>query len=100
MEMGDDQAVHRSIKACQQLLPAGADAIVRKAGVDDHPAGAITQQPEIYVIQLKRQGHPQPENTGRDFNRFTGKRRTGMRVMEIHKGVPKDGLANYHTEAD
>ena len=72
----DRQALHG---ACKHLAPGLLRAWVGHAAVHCGPAMAsalfgffrIFQQLEVDVVQGKRQGHPDPENTGRNLKRLT-----------------------------
>src|SRR5205085_11728555 len=65
-------------------LPQSAGLIVGDAAVDDRRTAAVLEQPEVDMVQLKRQRHRQPTHAGRDFHRRAGRR-------NIWKGIPKTG---------
>jgi hypothetical protein len=62
MKVGHDQALHRAIQLLDDLRPGYAHGIIGKTGINDDPAITIAQQPQIDVVELKRQRHAQPEN--------------------------------------
>jgi hypothetical protein len=61
---------HRGGEMLFPDVPGGFDAVAR---VDDAPAVAVFQQPEVDVIQRKRQRHAQPVNAGCDFDGGAGR---------------------------
>ena len=67
--MGDDDAQDASTtrrfgQPLKNAFPAGLDLGQRKPGVDDRPAGSaiglVGQQPQVDVVERKRQRHAQP----------------------------------------
>ena len=84
VKMGNNQAFDRAIEDINDFCPGFTHGIVRETGINNHPAITITQQPQIDVIELKRQRHTHPENTGSDFYQRAVFRRVGMRVMQRH----------------
>jgi hypothetical protein len=57
--------------------PALLDRIEREAGIDDRPAGAILEQPEVDVVEREGQRHPQPVDPGRNGEDLAGGGRAG-----------------------
>ena len=88
MHVRHDHAQHRQAVELvrEDLVPCGARRVVGDATVDDGPAFApvlpVAQQPEVDVVELKWQGHAQPEDTGRNFDPFADCRRMGTRKMQ------------------
>jgi hypothetical protein len=62
--MGHDAA--RQAPPRQHRLPGVLDRVLRKAGIDRGVAVAVGQQPEVDVVQRKRQRHAQPFDAGGD----------------------------------
>jgi len=62
MEMGDDEAGDGlALEArLKDLTPQGLDLVGRNAGVDHRPAFVAFDQPEIDVVELEGQRHPDP----------------------------------------
>src|SRR5439155_19202914 len=71
-------------------LPQRARGVVPDAAVDECPARASVQfvfeQPEVDVIERKRQRHAQPVHAGRDLQGLAGRRRRGVRILEDRFG--------------
>src|SRR5437868_10737694 len=65
-------------------FPQSAGLAVGDAAVDDRRTAAVLEQPEVDMVQLKRQRHRQPTHARRDFHRRAGRR-------NIWKGIPKTG---------
>jgi hypothetical protein len=88
MKMGDDHALDRLADQllCKDLLPAAARFIGGKTAIDDGPAVTVFQQPQVDVIEHKRQRHAQPPHAGRDVDNRAGRRRFGERVMHLRRG--------------
>jgi hypothetical protein len=90
VEMGDDDArdapaTRRRRQPRQDLLPAVLDRIQREAGVDDHPAVVVLEQPEVDVVEREGQRHPQPVDTGRNLESLAGSGRGGKRIIGQHR---------------
>ena len=90
VHMGDDDTQNRQVfkRRGKNLFPLLARLGAIDAAVDDRPALAylamqiglaITQQPEVDVIEGKRQGHADPLDAGCDFQSLG---RTGQGVAE------------------
>ncbi len=58
-DVGGRITAHRPGKS---VLPDSAALLCVDAGIDDDSTGTISKQPQVNVIQSKRQRHPQPEN--------------------------------------
>ena len=54
----------------------------RVAGVDDRPAGAVFEQPQIDVVEREGQRHAQPVHAGGDRQRLARPRRRRNRKMQ------------------
>src|SRR5262249_38674581 len=48
----------------EDALPERARVVAAYAGVDDGPARAVVEQPQVDVVELKRQRHAQPVDSG------------------------------------
>ena len=80
----DGQAFHG---ACKNLFPCGLGAIVGHAAIDCGPAMAnaacglfgIFEQPQVDVVERKRQLHPNPQNAWRHSQ---GLAQCGQRVTQ------------------
>ena len=73
MHMGDNHLMDRlaAHKAVKQLFPMGARAVHINTCIDNHPAIAIAQQPDIDVVQRIGQIHTRPKNAISHLNRRT-----------------------------
>ena len=100
VKVGDDQALHRAIKLLDDPRPGRTHGIIGKTGIDDDPAIAVAQQPQIDVIQLKRQRHAQPKDTGSNLDQLTVSRRMSVGVVQGHRQTLVVRRANYHTGTD
>ena len=62
VKMRDQDARHRAAiqRGGEHALPQGAGLLAADAGIDDGPALAILQQPEVDVVQREGQRHAQP----------------------------------------
>ena len=82
----DDHALDRPpLKLLRKhLLPCGACCVIGNAAIDDGPAIAIGQQPQVDMVQRKWQTHAQPAHAGRDFQGMaTVRQRIGQRINEF-----------------
>ena len=72
MEMGADHADDRRVAdhPGQHLVPDLLRPVDVVAGIDDRPAVAVDQQPQIDVIERERQRHPHPVDAGHDLEGF------------------------------
>jgi hypothetical protein len=86
MKVRDDHLRDRTTTQVsgEDLLPQGADVGQAHAGVDDRPPRPVLEQPQVDVIELEGQRHPEPRHTGRDFDRRTGSGRLGPRIFDRH----------------
>jgi hypothetical protein len=89
MEMGADEPRHRAAveRRRQQPLPQTLGLLVVDAGIDDRPAGAVVDQPEIDVVEREGQRHAQPAHARRHLGYLTGRRRRRMRKAQRGKAV-------------
>ena len=76
MQMSNDDALHRPSREVvgEDLLPESLGDFATKAGIHDDPAVAVAQQPEIDVIEGKRQRHAQPVDAVGDLQQPAGVR--------------------------
>ncbi|MCY1217580.1 hypothetical protein D9M72_294980 [compost metagenome] len=84
MLVRDDDARHRLAgqRPCQQRFP-GIDALRRKhAGIDDRPAIAVLDGPDIDVRQHVGQGQPHPQYAGCDLIGLTGCGCVSTRIVQ------------------
>jgi len=65
-------------------LPQRAHIVETDAGVHDGPAVAVGEQPQVDVVELKRQRHAQPHHAGGDFTHGAAGGRIGPRIVEGH----------------
>src|SRR5439155_23880832 len=75
MEMCHEDALHRAAAEVrgEDALPQGARVVEADAGVDDGPARAVLEEPEVDVVELKRQRHAQPVYSGSDRAHLGGR---------------------------
>jgi len=79
MHVGDDDAQNRQAveRLVKHLLPQRFDLIARHAAIDHRPAvaasDAVAQQPQVDVVQRKRQRHAQPPYAVGKLNRHAGR---------------------------
>src|SRR5204862_643868 len=66
----------------EDTLPQRARGVVANAAVDECPALAVFEQPEVDVVERKRQRHSQPVHAGRDLQGLTRRRRRGVRILQ------------------
>jgi hypothetical protein len=75
--------------AVEHLLPAGAGVGVVDAAVHRRPAvaavDAVAQQPQVDVVQRKRQRHAQPAHAGRHLQR--GARRGQLVAQRVAQRI-------------
>jgi len=78
VHMGDEDAQNRQAVEFlrENLLPQGFDLVARDAAIDHRPAVAaidmVAQQPQVDVVQRKRQRHAQPPHAGGQFQCCAG----------------------------
>jgi hypothetical protein len=88
MEMGDDDACDglAAQGVLEHAVPGGAGFLGVDAGVDESPAVAVFQHPQVDMVQLERQGHAQPAHAGHDLPGFAKGRFTveGIIGLERH----------------
>ena len=86
MIVGDDDAFYRSAAEMisEDLFPERFGRVDAVTAIDDGPAATIFQQPQIDVIQRKRQRHAQPKNAGHNLCDFA---RCGNVGKKISKGI-------------
>ena len=74
MHMGDDDALDRAAlhRTGEELFPGLRRFLVLDAAVDDRPAVAVFQQPQIDVIELHRQAHAHPVDARRHDDALAG----------------------------
>src|SRR5437899_7456815 len=84
MEMRDEHATHGpAVEARREdALPQGARVVEPDTRVHDGPAVAVLEQPQVDVVELKRQRHTQPADAGRDDHDIGGGGRRGPRASE------------------
>ena len=93
MHVGDDHPFDRAAlhRAVEQLLPGIARRLVPDASVHHGPAVFIVQQPEIDMIELHRQPHPDPVNAGGHIDNLAQFRPRFEGVVKItpraHRGL-------------
>ena len=63
----EDHALDR-LKALEQLLPQPTRLRIAYAGVDDGPSTLVRDDPEVDMVERKRQRHAEPMNARRDFD--------------------------------
>jgi len=82
MEVRDDDARDRPPRErpAQRGVPERARLLEPHPGVDDRPAVAVLEHPEIDVVELERQRHAQPGDARGDIEQATGARRGRPRV--------------------
>src|SRR6266705_512592 len=90
MMVRDDEAPDRAPRDAsgEDALPQRARGVVADAAVDECPALAIFEQPEVDVVERKRQRHAQPVHAGRDLQGLAGRWRSGVRILQ-------DGFAGH-----
>ena len=81
----------------QHLVPGGAGGVVGDAAIDGGPAAAalelIAQQPQVDMVEGKRQRHAQPVQAGRQFGQrsrrgqHVAKRIVQLRFGRIHQAL-------------
>src|SRR5262249_30516970 len=86
MKVRHEHAPHRAAAEVrgEDALPQGARVVEADARVDDGPAVAVIQEPQIDVIELERQGHAQPGDPGSDRADVGGRGRFRPRMIERH----------------
>src|SRR5712691_922439 len=84
MMVRDDETPDRAPRDafCEDALPQRARGVVADAAVDECPALAVFEQPEVDVVERKRQRHAQPVHAGRDLQGFAGRRRRGVWILQ------------------
>src|SRR5258706_5213956 len=82
--VGDYEAPDRTPRdACgEDTLPQRARDVVADAAVDEGPAFAVFEEPEIDVVERKGQRHAQPVRAGRDLQRVAGRRLRAVRILQ------------------
>ena len=104
VEVRDDDAFEWSLQSGEDAAPDGAAFLIWKPCVDQGPAVAVAQQPEVDVVQLERQGQTEPENARANLKKLARGRGFAEWVMQGHEktgrvcGVPM--RTSYHTGAD
>src|SRR5256885_1287917 len=88
VHVGDQHARQRAAVGGlgEQRAPGGHAFVCARAGIDDGPALAVIDGPEIDVIQRIRQGHAYPEHAGCDLQRLPALRWRLERVVEHRLG--------------
>jgi hypothetical protein len=84
VEMRADEPRHLLAveRAGEDPLPEPFGLGIADAGIDDCPAGAVLHEPEIDVVELKRQRHAQPAHARRHVQRRARRRRCRMRETQ------------------
>ena len=84
MHMGDNHLIDRlaAHKAVKQVLPMAARAVHIDTCIDNHPAIAIAQQPNINMIQRIGQVHARPKHPVSHLNRRTDLRLVVKRIAQ------------------
>ena len=84
MEMGHDDPRHGSPlqPLSEDPLPGGARGVEAEARIDDGPAVAVREQPQIDVLGREGQAHAHPVQAGCDLQRGAVRRAFGERVVE------------------
>jgi hypothetical protein len=86
VEVGDHHAGDAPPVGRQHLLPDGLCFGRAEAGIHDHHVVAVIEQPQVDVVQRKRQRHAQPGDTGRNRQWLRGGGDVFKRVVEAHGG--------------
>ena len=88
VHVGDQHARQRAAVGGlgEQRAPGGHAFVGARTGVDDGPALAVIDGPEIDVIQRIGQGHAYPEHAGCDLQRLPALRWRLERVVEHRLG--------------
>jgi hypothetical protein len=81
----DEHAPQRSARKDRivERRPRRATDIVRHPRVDDGPAAAVLEQPDVDVVQLHRQRHAQPPEPVRDLATVPGLGWIAGQVIEV-----------------
>src|SRR5690606_33490634 len=74
VQVRHDYPADRTFLHCsgERLLPHAFRYIGAYAGVDDRPAIAIFEEPQVDVTERERERHPQPDDTWRNLHRLAG----------------------------
>jgi hypothetical protein len=72
----------------ENLAPIFARLFERDAGVDNGPAFAVLDQPEIDRLQHERQRHANPMHAGRNLARLAWFGRFAQRINQLRLGGP------------
>src|SRR4030095_11265758 len=84
MTMGRDEAKKRTLRerGGEMTLPDGPGRRVAESAIDERKSALLLEQPEVDMVERKRQRHAQPVNARRVFDQLTRARRRGERVIE------------------
>ncbi len=84
MEVGDQHPPDRALAqlACEEALPQGAGGRQAHSGIDHRDPVTVLQEPQVDVVQLERQRHPDPADAGRDLDADAALRRLRPGVHE------------------
>src|SRR5690606_30996879 len=85
METRYDEAGHRlaAETGLEDLAPERLHLVGGDAGIDNRPALAILDQPEVDVVELEGKRHAHPPDAGRGLDHFRRLRHPVERVAEI-----------------
>ena len=107
MKMRDDHAPDRlAVKVLRKnLLPAAARLVGGETAIDYRPTVAIFEQPQVDVVQHKRQRHAQPKHAGRNGGDGAGRGRLGdgvAQAREVELGLFEGsyGVHSYYAMLD
>src|SRR5262249_24336200 len=86
MKMSHEDPLDRAAAEMRRkdALPQRARIVEADARVDDGPARAVLEQPQVDVVELERQRHAQPVDSGSDRPDVGGRGRFRPRMLERH----------------
>src|SRR5688572_23975093 len=80
--MGEHDALH--FPSGEDARPEFARLRIADAGVDNNHPIVLLEEPEVDVVELKRQRHGEPVHAARDFDRRARRGNFGKGILEGH----------------
>ena len=91
-DAGGSPAAQRRREMARPQIPGRRVAV---AAVDERNTVALAHQPEVDVVERKRQRHADPADAGRDLDRLAGGRRHGKRIEERFGHPARMGIGDH-----